>query len=294
MTYNYFYKGVNIYNLTQSNGNQTVPGFSEFPLQLATNVQPQYTSTVTNPFPLSYLYQSKDVANYCTAYNTGPLTTPGSITSIDIPGTNPVITYKHISAYGWGGGGGGGGGGGIVKDGNAYNAGFGASGSPGNYAGTVQAAISSNIINYTVGTGGKGGGGGATNDTLGKNAGDGGNGGVGNSTTLNINGTIILTAQGGSGGNGGNGASCTNAPYKSGNNGTTPSTPASSVKSGNIQYPPVSGAPVLVWPAQTNGNAGSGGIAAENYSPGPQKSAKSGSAGSPGYLQIYFLYDGTT
>ena len=100
----YLYKSVNISNLTQSGGYSTVPGFTGFPLQ---QVQQNYTSTVTNPFPLSYANVNlstgipADVAlNFCTAYTTGALT-GNSI--INMPLNN--ITYKHISAYGWGGGG---------------------------------------------------------------------------------------------------------------------------------------------------------------------------------------------
>jgi hypothetical protein len=282
----YLFKGINITNLTTSGGT-SVPGFIGFPTQPTTNVQPQYTSTVTNPFPLNYIYNSntKDVANYCTAYTT----TLSSSGTINMPLNS--ITYKHISAYGWGGGGGGGGGGGIVKDGNAYNAGGGAGGGSGNYAGIVQVPITG-AINYTVGGGGTGGGGGTSNDTLGKNAGDGTAGKAGGSSTLNVAGTTILTANGGSGGNGGNGANTGTIPYKSGTSGSTPGTPASNVSNtvGNQRTTTTPSSPYTAWPQQTSGGAGGGGSAAQNTSPGPFKSATSGGAGAAGYLQIYFLY----
>jgi hypothetical protein len=284
----YLYQGIPVSSLTEPAGtpSTSVPGFSGFPLQ-----QPiqNYTSTVTNPFPLSYLYQNTsnnkfdDVAvNYCTAYTTGPLTGNGTIPSINIPGSNPIVQYKHISAYGWGGGGGGGGGGGAYTGNPFHTGGNGGNGAAGAYAGTVQARINATTINYTVGTGGSGGKAGGKNPNA--SAGKGTPGSPGNNTTITI-GNAILTAPGGNGGTGGQGG---NVP-SDGANGGSGNIPTSDVNSGSIQNPPLPETPSYNWPAQNSGNAGSGG----NGSNGNSNSANRGNAGSPGYLQIYFIYDGT-
>lgn len=272
----YLFKGINISNLTTTGGTQTVPGFTGFPPQLTTNVQPQYTSTVTNPFPLNYIYNSnsQDVANYCTAYTIG-LSSSGTI-SMPLNG----VTYKHISAYGWGGGGGGGGGGGAYTGVHARNGGDGAAGKSGAYAATVQAPItSSTTLTYTIGSGGGGGSAGGKNSS--GPADPGTEGTSGKATNITVGSTSILMAPGGKDGNGAGGGNTTNG----GGDGNNPgSTDSSSVNSGNLRTidTPADG---TVWPLQNSGNGGSGGSGGS-----VKDSANAGKSGADGFLQIYFLY----
>jgi hypothetical protein len=266
MTSGFSYKGIDIYTITDNKG-VAVPGYS---FKGTTN-----TETGLRPLPFNLTYQNTSVSNFCTAANTGIITTSGT--------ANIPTGCKHIAFYGRGGGGGGGGVGGNANvkidgfNGVTDYAGSGGAGVTSGYMYGYQISTEGqSSISYIIGTGGNAGSIGTNNQVTtpgGKGAetkgGDGGNGNQGNVTSIKIV-DSVYTTNNASGGNGGGGAKVnySGTSFKSAD-GAPGSTPPPSTQPNNTYNSSVT------FPAlNAYGNGG-----------------PAGSKGGDGALQIFWLYD---
>lgn len=275
MSSNYYYNGVDIYNLLNSTGISGSAPYIGFPVAPTS----LYTSGIDRPQLLNYQVGGVDLSNSYEAVTTFGYIVPGEIT-LNTPlyiNGNTGPSFKHVSGYCIGGSGGGGGGGGAKTASPKHSGGDGAPGSPGGYAAIVQYPITNgSSIVIDVGSGGIGGPNGKGDSNQGSDPPD---GTPGNISSLTVGGTLVLQAYGGASGNSGNGGN-------SGSDGTdgftnTPTT-ISIANGGNLNTISYSSD----WPPDT-AVGGTGGIGqAGDGTP----NAQPGGTGSNGYVQLWFSY----